>query len=133
MEGVLSYKQYIASKAWKEKRAERLEFDSYTCVVCKDKATDVHHLTYDRLGSEDIRHDLVSACPRCHRLLDNLERCERYNRRQHKINTIPTVKQKREDISHGLENGDLQINIIGSADYAQRTNCRPAELVFKED
>ncbi len=35
------------------------------CQVCGGDATDVHHLTYDRFGHEDM-NDLVSLCRRCH-------------------------------------------------------------------
>lgn len=34
----------------------------------------VHHLTYARLGNEDIWKDLTTLCPICHRKIHNMLR-----------------------------------------------------------
>jgi hypothetical protein len=77
----VDYHGYILSPAWRLKRAARLKRDGGRCVVCGDRAANVHHLTYERLGDEDVRRDLVSVCRRCHGLLDAIEKAERRERR----------------------------------------------------
>lgn len=59
------YKRYIHSADWRKTAEERMEMDHHTCRVCGGRATDVHHLTYDHLGSEPM-DDLVSLCRKCH-------------------------------------------------------------------
>ena len=59
------YEKYIHSSHWRHIADKRLEVDGHICCVCGDKATDVHHLTYDRFGNE-ATDDLVSLCRKCH-------------------------------------------------------------------
>jgi hypothetical protein len=62
----LTYAQYIASDAWRERRAQQIEKDSRRCQGCG--STDdlhVHHRTYDRLGAE-APGDIVTVCEVCH-------------------------------------------------------------------
>jgi hypothetical protein len=65
------YDRYIHSAAWRAKADARLEMDDHVCQVCGGEATDVHHLTYDRFGREDMG-DLVSLCRRCHEKAEDL-------------------------------------------------------------
>lgn len=65
------YDSYIHSSAWRDKADERLELDGHTCQVCGKEASDVHHLTYDRFGHEDM-NDLVSLCRKCHEKAEEL-------------------------------------------------------------
>lgn len=66
-----AYDSYIHSTAWREKADERLKLDRRVCQVCGKEATDVHHLTYDRFGHEDM-NDLVSLCRKCHEKAEEL-------------------------------------------------------------
>ena len=59
------YERYIHSSQWRQTADKRLEVDGHICCVCGGKATDVHHLTYDRFGNEAM-DDLVSLCRKCH-------------------------------------------------------------------
>ena len=62
------YHAYIDSYAWQEKRARVLDRDGHLCQGCLEAiATDIHHMTYDRLFNE-LLCDLVSLCPACHQL-----------------------------------------------------------------
>lgn len=62
-----SYKEYIRSDEWKEKRRQRLEFAKNRCELCfRESALDVHHRTYERLGDERLS-DLIVLCRTCHR------------------------------------------------------------------
>ena len=65
------YERYIHSPDWRRKADERLELDGHCCQVCGKAASDVHHLTYDRFGHEDMG-DLVSLCRKCHEKAEEL-------------------------------------------------------------
>src|SRR2546430_914161 len=58
---------YLSSHDWKRKRALVLKRDSYRCVYCGTRATQVHHKQYARrnIGREPIEW-LVSVCKFCH-------------------------------------------------------------------
>lgn len=77
------YKKYMRSKEWEEKRQQRLEIDNHKCAMCdrpESKCKDglqIHHISYRHLGDEDVFTEIVSLCPRCHRLLHKF-----YNRRR---------------------------------------------------
>ena len=59
------YDEYLRSDAWKAKRARVLARDKRICQGCGDTATQVHHLTYARVGDE-LLLDLTSVCGDCH-------------------------------------------------------------------
>lgn len=62
------YPKYIKSNAWKRKRELALEFHGRYCRICNSTSSlTVHHLTYDRLGKEDIKTDLTVLCWSCHK------------------------------------------------------------------
>lgn len=61
----MDYEKYIRSSQWRKKADERMALDGGKCCVCGKAATEVHHLTYVRLGNENME-DLVSLCHRCH-------------------------------------------------------------------
>ena len=60
------YRTYLQSAAWQAKREEALEVAGYSCEECgADGQLHVHHLTYARLGREEL-DDLAVLCPQCH-------------------------------------------------------------------
>ena len=61
-----------ASPQWREVRAQRLQVDGGLCVFCKCEAEEVHHVTYDNVGSERL-DDLRSLCRICHDACTQLE------------------------------------------------------------
>lgn len=62
-----AYQRYLASPEWRAKRRQRLGIDSFKCARCEsDEQLEVHHLTYDRLGSERM-DDLLTLCRICHK------------------------------------------------------------------
>ena len=58
---------YLKSNAWKRKRYVVLRRDSWRCVYCGGRATQVHHKKYApvNIGKEPIEW-LVSVCKLCH-------------------------------------------------------------------
>jgi hypothetical protein len=71
------YREYIASKEWRECRKIYLETDGSTCnrcslprwlaIIAYDQDLHVHHISYARLGCE-LGKDLESLCRRCHEI-----------------------------------------------------------------
>lgn len=72
-----TYRDYIASDAWRRRADLRLHKDEYICQAglpgCMTAATQVHHVTYNHLGCEPI-WDLESVCGDCHALLTSIDR-----------------------------------------------------------
>jgi len=63
------YAAYLSSEQWRRIRAKVLQRDKQLCQGCLiNRATDVHHLTYQRLYNE-LMFDLISLCRDCHEQL----------------------------------------------------------------
>ena len=62
----MPYADYLQTPEWTAKRELVLDRDSHCCHVCSSRESlNVHHLTYDRRGNEDL-DDLVALCKTCH-------------------------------------------------------------------
>jgi len=59
------YNKYLSCADWKALRQSVFARDNFKCQRCGDAAQQVHHLTYERVGYEDL-DDLVSVCEDCH-------------------------------------------------------------------
>lgn len=69
----VNYYEYIASKEWQRKRLARIKLDGYKCHICgSSRNLNVHHLTYERLGHEDME-DLMTLCRSCHEKVHEIE------------------------------------------------------------
>jgi hypothetical protein len=70
-EPTLTYQEYLASPAWKEKAEAEKERAGQRCQVCNMPRSktilDTHHRTYERLGHEEPG-DLIVLCRDCHQL-----------------------------------------------------------------
>lgn len=63
------YEAYLASPEWAEKRTSVLRKADWICQCCEHfKATEVHHITYARIGRE-ANSDLMAVCSFCHGLI----------------------------------------------------------------
>lgn len=76
------YRNYMKSDAWEQKKQERMRIDEYKCVMCgrsidQCKSLQVHHVTYKRLGDENVLDDLCTVCGSCHQKIHNY-----YNRKR---------------------------------------------------
>lgn len=61
------YQDYLTTPEWRSKRDAVLKRAGSVCEGClKRAATEVHHLTYVRVGREML-FDLVAVCEICHR------------------------------------------------------------------
>jgi hypothetical protein len=66
-----NYREYIQSKEWKEKAKLVRRRARGLCEGClTERATQVHHLTYDNLGNE-LLFELVALCGECHNRIHN--------------------------------------------------------------
>lgn len=67
------YTQYIKSEEWEAKKEARKKIDGYRCVCCgrsedhTKRGLQVHHVTYERLGHENVYTDLCTVCGSCHK------------------------------------------------------------------
>jgi hypothetical protein len=63
----VDYKIYIQSEEWNRIRKLKIAQANYTCERCNKKNVrlEVHHLTYDNLGHENME-DLIAVCRKCH-------------------------------------------------------------------
>jgi 5-methylcytosine-specific restriction endonuclease McrA len=60
------YHEHINSEKWGQIRLRRLKKANFVCEGCGVRvASQVHHLTYKRLGDEML-FDLVAVCEACH-------------------------------------------------------------------
>jgi len=60
------YSEYLQTDAWKERRQLVLQRAGGLCEGCRQEpASEVHHLTYDHIGSEFL-WELVAICRWCH-------------------------------------------------------------------
>jgi 5-methylcytosine-specific restriction endonuclease McrA len=63
------YNEYLRGHVWASKRERVLKRDDNLCqACCRTRATEVHHLTYERVdfkGGEPL-FDLVAVCHACH-------------------------------------------------------------------
>jgi 5-methylcytosine-specific restriction endonuclease McrA len=61
------YEAHLASPEWQEIRERVLSRSRGICEGCRvNRATQVHHLTYQHMGSEFL-WELVAICRDCHR------------------------------------------------------------------
>lgn len=134
----MKYGQYIASPAWREKRQQRLNLDGYRCVVCKGDGSEyqleVHHITYEHFGDEDVLHDLITVCSRCHTLFTEVQRRDKYERRavSLSVDINESLVNQRKGYDRGMENSSLQIDIRLSDARPLRADCRSTQQVLED-
>lgn len=69
---MVTYKTHIQSREWREKRSAVILLARGKCERCgKWPVVNVHHLTYDNLGSEPLT-DLMGVCRKCHKEIHSL-------------------------------------------------------------
>lgn len=95
----VDYDSYIHSAQWQDKRKQRLAIDDFKCQMCGNKDNlEVHHVTYDRLGNENM-DDIITLCDKCHTKVhsaQSLAWCFKHHRYPNKgIEKWVTGKEKR--------------------------------------
>jgi 5-methylcytosine-specific restriction endonuclease McrA len=64
----IAYHWYLGTEFWQAKREEALARANFLCQICRKPATEVHHLTYERVFNE-MACDLLPVCSACHRTI----------------------------------------------------------------
>jgi hypothetical protein len=78
-----------------------LAIDNFTCQRCGSKQdVQVHHLTYENFGDEDVYNDLITLCKRCH---EDVEREKEKNKAPtdivlREIKRMENIEQIREHV-----------------------------------
>lgn len=63
------YEQHLLSEKWQQLRRKVFLRSGGVCEGCAERrATEVHHLTYVRLGNEML-FDLAAVCSQCHEII----------------------------------------------------------------
>ena len=66
------YQKYIRSSKWFNKRKKYIKNFGFDCYCCEKEARHLHHITYKRLGCENMK-DLVPLCYNCHEQVHIIE------------------------------------------------------------
>lgn len=82
----VGYEKYLRSAKWRNIAAAMKKYTNFTCQRCKKALRpgelDVHHLNYDRLGSERPSDLQVLCRAECHPVADALREERVSNRRE---------------------------------------------------
>jgi len=65
---VAEYHAYLSSAGWRQRRNAALVRAERRCEICPNPASQVHHLTYARVGCE-LPNDLMALCSECHKFI----------------------------------------------------------------
>jgi hypothetical protein len=68
------HRQYLNSPLWKKLRLSAIKHYGEICAKCGNHGNDVHHLTYDRVGGDELLEDLQVLCRECHEAVHAIER-----------------------------------------------------------
>lgn len=71
--GYSSYREYLRSPRWFDKRRAYRESDLPQECMCGSEDFELHHKTYERVGAEELS-DLTPLCSKCHQMVHALER-----------------------------------------------------------
>jgi len=91
------HRQYLQSPLWKKVRSNAIKHYGNKCARCGEYGNDVHHLTYERVGGNELLEDLQVLCRGCHEAIHRIEKSELKAIKKQKS------KQKRKGITiHAL-------------------------------
>ena len=72
-----AYYEYIDSAEWQRVRERRIELGKRHCAVCTTcDGLQVHHLTYERFGHENM-NDLLPLCAFHHDVVEELKKSDK--------------------------------------------------------
>ncbi len=61
------YIEYLKSHEWQKLRLELMNDAEWICEDCGGKAIELHHLSYENLGFEELGFDVIPLCLACHK------------------------------------------------------------------
>lgn len=73
----MTYPDRLRLPQWQKKRLQVLKRDKFTCLLCRDKETElqVHHLKYE-FGRDPWEYELTNfqtLCKYCHKICDHVK------------------------------------------------------------
>lgn len=71
--GFTSYSQYLSSSAWQAVKDRYRKSGRRLSCACGTTDVQMHHLTYARVGGDELLDDLLPLCNRCHQMIHALE------------------------------------------------------------
>jgi hypothetical protein len=104
------YKRYLASREWAVLREQVRERSGDTCERCRVlPQAAVHHLTYERVGHEDLG-DLQATCGPCHAFVSAKSAFDP----EHFVRRLPLAgrEEAAELITSVLENLPTEITVL---------------------
>lgn len=119
-------------------RKARLELDNYECQLSKlfgiaelsgkpcSEEMEVHHITYERYSEEEVE-DLVTVCRRCHDILTDAIRSERYTATRKDLTRRKEYLETPKADPKENKSGKANIHYQRGSTFAdaQRAACRP--------
>ena len=134
----MNYERYMQSAEWAGKRAQRLAIDGHRCRTCGHVGDtwrlEVHHVSYERLGGEDVEKDLITLCASCHEAITGVIRSRRYEGRSYEVPSVSTTIILRQEYNtHGMADTTVSVDFIERYVAPQRADGKPAQSVGKVD
>lgn len=113
------YHKYLFSEHWRSFRERAFEFYGKKCADCgtEEGRIEVHHLTYERLGKEELE-DVVVLCHDCHMKRHNSKKPKNTGGKRPYVKLMQDVKGI-EDIS--LDAAGLLLKLICSGSIEWKT------------
>ena len=90
-ENQINHRAYLQSPLWKQIRQKAIDAYGTICGKCGNHGTDVHHLTYDRVGGNELLEDLQVLCRECHEAIHAMERATRKQKTKRKGCTVEVL------------------------------------------
>lgn len=104
---------YLKSDHWKDIRQKRIDIDKGECQMCgKTDSLVVHHISYDRLGNEDVDYDLITLCTDCHSWIHNIK-----NEKLDEVRQM--AKEYRQEASEKLRDVACKYRTLGGKHLAR--------------
>jgi hypothetical protein len=130
-----SYGKYLHSRAWVVKRRERLALDDYRCRTCgvSTGPLEVHHVTYERLGDENVETDLITLCRGCHLAITESLKRRRYGSAEPIESEKITTEVSIREATYGMANCEVHVEVILSDARPQRAHGEPSGQIRQDD
>lgn len=134
----MQLEKYYQSSSWQSKRQERLRIDKHQCRLCGGDGTEyrleVHHKpqSYIRIPNESVEDDLTTLCERCHDIVTNIIREDRYEKRTLAVDFYSGSQERKNHETRkwpGYE--ELSVDFIVPDADAQRPISKPTESMGK--
>jgi hypothetical protein len=90
----IQHRAYLQSPLWRKIRLSAIKHYGEVCGKCGCYGNDVHHLTYDRVGGNELLEDLQVLCRDCHEAIHAIERTTRRQKSKRRGCTVEVLYSK---------------------------------------